>query len=118
MRRAREQLAKIFGQVIGARRASGAREDDILQCFIDARYDKARPETRRGCMWQLRWPPAPEWRLTRSDAWLVHITLRNWALSYRPLVHVVISEQAMRRGLACCCTNAGSPLSRCMAGAC
>jgi len=28
--------------VIRARRASGAREDDILQCFIDSRYEKAR----------------------------------------------------------------------------
>ncbi len=41
-RRAREELSRIFSKVIRARRASGAREDDILQCFIDSRYEKAR----------------------------------------------------------------------------
>ena len=40
--RAREELSRIFSKVIRARRASGAREDDILQCFIDSRYEKAR----------------------------------------------------------------------------
>ncbi|KAK9831328.1 hypothetical protein WJX81_002868 [Elliptochloris bilobata] len=38
--RAREELSRIFSKVIRARRASGAREDDILQCFIDSRYEK------------------------------------------------------------------------------
>ena len=42
MCRAREELSRIFSKVIRARRASGAREDDILQCFIDSRYEKAR----------------------------------------------------------------------------
>ena len=41
-RRARAELARVFSRIIQARRASGAHEDDILQCFIDARYEKVR----------------------------------------------------------------------------
>ena len=55
--RAREELARIFSQVIRARRASGACEDDILQCFIDSRYDKARPAPPCGSLWLA----LPEW---------------------------------------------------------
>mmetsp|Transcript_6366 Transcript_6366/g.14126 ORF Transcript_6366/g.14126 Transcript_6366/m.14126 type:complete len:494 (+) Transcript_6366:74-1555(+) len=36
--KAREQLRQIFGKVIRARRESGTREEDVLQQFIDARY--------------------------------------------------------------------------------
>ncbi|KAJ9518461.1 hypothetical protein QJQ45_018487, partial [Haematococcus lacustris] len=36
--KARKQLRDIFGKVIQARRASGRREEDVLQQFIDARY--------------------------------------------------------------------------------
>jgi sterol 14-demethylase len=37
---ARARLAAIFGSVIAARRASGARENDMLQTLIDARYSR------------------------------------------------------------------------------
>ena len=36
--KARAELSAIFGTVIRARRASGRREEDVLQQFIDARY--------------------------------------------------------------------------------
>ena len=41
--RARRELSHIFNRIIQRRRASGSREDDILQCFIDSRYEKAGP---------------------------------------------------------------------------
>lgn len=41
-RRARAELARVFSRIIQARRTSGAQEDDILQCFIDSRYEKVR----------------------------------------------------------------------------
>jgi hypothetical protein len=41
--RARQELARIFSRIIRSRRASAAHEDDILQCFIDSRYEKAFP---------------------------------------------------------------------------
>lgn len=37
---ARLRLAEIFGKVIAARRASGVREEDMLQVLIDASYQK------------------------------------------------------------------------------
>ena len=39
-RRARAELSRIFARIIQARRGSAAREEDILQCFIDSRYEK------------------------------------------------------------------------------
>nr|QKY15112.1 sterol 14 desaturase (STE14) [Polytomella parva] len=36
--RARKELSSVFSKIIRARRASGAREEDVLQQFIDARY--------------------------------------------------------------------------------
>ena len=41
--RARKELADIFATIIKARRASGSQEDDILQSFIDSRYEKVVP---------------------------------------------------------------------------
>ncbi|KAF5835426.1 sterol 14 desaturase [Dunaliella salina] len=38
--KARKRLRDIFGRIIRARRASGHREEDCLQQFIDARYQK------------------------------------------------------------------------------
>ncbi|MEW5310686.1 MAG: hypothetical protein WDW38_002458 [Sanguina aurantia] len=38
--RARKKLHEIFGAVIRARRASGVKEEDLLQNFIDAKYQK------------------------------------------------------------------------------
>ena len=37
---ARKQLSAIFSKVIQARRASGVKENDVLQTFIDARYSE------------------------------------------------------------------------------
>lgn len=37
---ARKAMADIFAGVVAERRASGAKEDDMLQWFIDARYEK------------------------------------------------------------------------------
>jgi sterol 14-demethylase len=37
---ARAAMAEIFAGVVAERRASGAKEDDMLQWFIDARYEK------------------------------------------------------------------------------
>lgn len=39
-RRARKELASIFSRIIQARRHSNTKEDDILQSFIDSRYEK------------------------------------------------------------------------------
>jgi hypothetical protein len=36
-RRAREELRNIFAKVIRERRASGVKEEDVLQQFIDAK---------------------------------------------------------------------------------
>ncbi|KAG1666372.1 hypothetical protein FOA52_007910 [Chlamydomonas sp. UWO 241] len=36
--RAREEMRRIFQKVVTARRASGVKEEDVLQQFIDARY--------------------------------------------------------------------------------
>ena len=41
-RRARAELSRIFARIIQARRQSKAGEEDILQCFIDSRYEKVR----------------------------------------------------------------------------
>ena len=38
--RARAELSRIFARIIQARRESQATEEDILQCFIDSRYEK------------------------------------------------------------------------------
>ncbi|CAK0784520.1 hypothetical protein CVIRNUC_007724 [Coccomyxa viridis] len=38
--RARAELSRIFARIIQARRQSKAGEEDILQCFIDSRYEK------------------------------------------------------------------------------
>ncbi|KAK9908024.1 hypothetical protein WJX75_001750 [Coccomyxa subellipsoidea] len=38
--RARKELASIFSRIIQARRDSNTKEDDILQSFIDSRYEK------------------------------------------------------------------------------
>ena len=40
MHRARAELSRIFARIIQARRDSKAREEDILQSFIDSRYEK------------------------------------------------------------------------------
>ncbi len=37
-RRAREELREIFARVIRGRRATGRREEDVLQQFIDAKW--------------------------------------------------------------------------------
>jgi len=34
------ELSSIFARIIQARRDSKAKEEDILQCFIDSRYEK------------------------------------------------------------------------------
>ncbi len=39
-RRARKELAKIFSRIIQARRESNTKEDDMLQSFIESRYEK------------------------------------------------------------------------------
>ena len=39
-RRARAELSRIFARIIQARRQSQGGEEDILQCFIDSRYEK------------------------------------------------------------------------------
>eukprot|EP00891_Asterochloris_glomerata_P008191 jgi/Astpho2/8191/e_gw1.00120.216.1_t len=39
--RARKQVAEIFKKVIETRRATGTKEDDVLQVFIDAKYKNA-----------------------------------------------------------------------------
>ncbi|KAL3157764.1 hypothetical protein ABBQ32_012190 [Trebouxia sp. C0010 RCD-2024] len=36
--RARAELAKIFAKIIATRRATGSKEDDMLQVFIDSKY--------------------------------------------------------------------------------
>ena len=41
-RRARAELSRIFARIIQARRQSKAGEEDILQCFIDSRYEKVQ----------------------------------------------------------------------------
>ncbi|CAL8469499.1 g9040 [Coccomyxa elongata] len=38
--RARKELAKIFSRIIQARRESNTKEDDMLQSFIESRYEK------------------------------------------------------------------------------
>jgi hypothetical protein len=82
--------------VIRARRASGAREDDILQCFIDSRYEKARR-----CP---RWAQGPgEGRLrlgARCSRSAVH--LRRMALLWQPLGPSGVAGHALaaREGLA------------------
>ncbi len=38
--RARKELAKIFSRIIQARRGSNTKEDDMLQSFIESRYEK------------------------------------------------------------------------------
>ena len=38
--RARKELARIFSRIIQARRDSNSKEDDMLQSFIDSRYEK------------------------------------------------------------------------------
>ncbi|EIE21542.1 sterol 14 desaturase [Coccomyxa subellipsoidea C-169] len=38
--RARKELASIFSRIIQARRGSDSKEDDMLQSFIDSRYEK------------------------------------------------------------------------------
>ncbi len=43
LRRARAELSRIFARIIQARRESKATEEDILQCFIDSRYEKVGP---------------------------------------------------------------------------
>ena len=45
--RARVELSSIFARIIQARRDSKAKEEDILQCFIDSRYEKV---VHIGCM--------------------------------------------------------------------
>ncbi len=42
LNRARKELADIFARIIQTRRESKAQEDDILQSFIDSRYEKVR----------------------------------------------------------------------------
>jgi len=41
------ELSSIFARIIQARRDSKAKEEDILQCFIDSRYEKV---VHIGCM--------------------------------------------------------------------
>ena len=43
LRRARAELSRIFARIIQARRESKAKEEDMLQCFIDSRYEKVVP---------------------------------------------------------------------------
>ncbi len=50
--RARKQLGDIFAKVIRERKARGAQEDDLLQVFIDAKYQRVnngRATTEQEC---------------------------------------------------------------------
>lgn len=50
--RARKQLGDIFAKVIRERKARGAQEDDLLQVFIDAKYQRVhggRGTTEQEC---------------------------------------------------------------------
>lgn len=52
LHRARKQLGDIFAKVIRERKARGAQEDDLLQVFIDAKYQRVnggRATTEQEC---------------------------------------------------------------------
>lgn len=59
LRRARAELSRIFARIIQARRESKVKEEDILQCFIDSRYEKvdsarsSLTSMRAGCTFPL-----------------------------------------------------------------
>uniref|UniRef100_A0A2P2MQU7 sterol 14alpha-demethylase n=1 Tax=Rhizophora mucronata TaxID=61149 RepID=A0A2P2MQU7_RHIMU len=42
---ARKKLAEIFANIISSRKHAGKSENDMLQCFIDAKYKDGRPTT-------------------------------------------------------------------------